>query len=97
MTLMDLHCMMGHIHPDIAKHLVTSGAITGINLDASSEAEFCLTCVHAKISRTPVPEKSLLLKVTPLRIEATGMYPRECLRKFDDTIMRSRWDLERIW
>ncbi|KLO03799.1 hypothetical protein SCHPADRAFT_841284, partial [Schizopora paradoxa] len=62
---MEIHRLMGHIDPHIAKRLVNAGVIDGITLDPSSKIEFCSTCVHAKISRaSPIPEKSLTLKAT---------------------------------
>jgi len=53
---MELHRRMGHIAVASARKLVESGAVTGINLDLSSEEHDCNACVFACATRLPIPK-----------------------------------------
>ena len=54
LTVEELHRRMGHIAPDAAKRLVSEGAVTGIELDLSSELKSCDSCEYAKATRKPI-------------------------------------------
>jgi hypothetical protein len=57
LTVMELHCCMGHISPTIAKKLVNNGLVTGVRLnDSSDNIVFCKYCVYAKATCKPVPK-----------------------------------------
>ena len=56
LTIDELHQRMGHISPLIAWKLVRDGTITGLDLDASSQLNFCKACAQAKPMRKPVPQ-----------------------------------------
>ena len=49
---------MGHVNHEDLCHMVKKGMITGINLDMSSKAEFCESCIKAKATRKPFPKES---------------------------------------
>jgi hypothetical protein len=53
-SIMELHCRLGHIAPDSARKLVESGAITGIKLDPVSEMGDCDACIYAQSTRLPI-------------------------------------------
>jgi hypothetical protein len=38
--------------------MVENGMVTGINLDMSSEPEFCKACIKAKVTHKPFPKES---------------------------------------
>ena len=42
LTIMELHCHMGHIAPAIAKKLVDNGFVTGVHLNTSSDESIFL-------------------------------------------------------
>src|SRR5882762_11000678 len=56
-SISDLHHCMGHISHGAARHAVTSGLVTGVNLDFKSVPSFCETCVKARIPRLPFPKE----------------------------------------
>lgn len=58
-TLFQLHTLMGHADQNALKHAVKAGTITGIDLDMSSEPQFCEVCVQAKAARKPIPKVAL--------------------------------------
>ena len=43
---------------DVEKHAVSSGVITGIELEPDSKPEFCEACAKAKSAREPFPKES---------------------------------------
>ena len=47
-TLEELHRKMGHIAPEAAKRMVSSGAVEGIELDLTSTIQACTSCQYAK-------------------------------------------------
>ena len=49
-----LCCWMGHIALEIAKKMVSTGAIDGIRLDLTSEIRQCDSCKYAKATRKPI-------------------------------------------
>ena len=57
-SISDLHRRMGHISHGAARHAVTSGLVTGVNLDFKSVPSFCETCIKARIPRLPFPKES---------------------------------------
>jgi hypothetical protein len=57
LTIMELHCCMGHITPKATKHLVNDGLVTGVDLDASSGVKSCDSCAYAKMTHKPVPRE----------------------------------------
>ena len=54
LSIIELHHRLGHIA--VARKLVGSGAVTGIDLDPSSEECNCDTCIFARATRLPVPK-----------------------------------------
>ena len=57
LTIKELHCQMGHIAPETAKQMVSSGAINGIKLDLTLEIKQCTSCKYAKATRKPVKKE----------------------------------------
>ena len=55
---------MGHIAPETAKQMVSSGAINGIKLDLTSEIEQCASCKYAKATRKPVKKERQIPQAT---------------------------------
>jgi hypothetical protein len=56
-TIMELHCLMGHIAPAAAKRLIEKGFVAGVSLDmATSKSAFYELCVYAKTKHQPVPK-----------------------------------------
>ena len=53
-TVEELHRRMGHIAPEAAKQMVSSGAIEGIDIDLSSTIQSCDSCEYAKATRKPI-------------------------------------------
>jgi hypothetical protein len=58
MSLMEAHHKLGHIACTAIKHMVTTGMITGIEIDPNSNEEFCEACAKAKAARKPFPKES---------------------------------------
>ena len=56
LSVMELHRRLGHIAVASTCKLVDSGAVTGIDLDLSSEERDCDTCIFAHATRLPVPK-----------------------------------------
>jgi len=52
------HRKLGHIGHVAIKHAVSSGVITGIELEPESKPEFCEACAKAKSAREPFPKES---------------------------------------
>ena len=58
MSISEAHRKLGHISYPAIKHAVSSGFITGIDLDADSKPIFCEACAKAKSARQPFPKES---------------------------------------
>ena len=70
MSISEVHWRLGHISHTVIKHAISSGQITGIDLDMDSKLEFCEPCAKAKSIWQPFPKKS------DTRAETFGsMYP----------------------
>jgi transposase InsO family protein len=55
-SVMELHCHMGHIVPASTRKLIEDGLVTGITLDPESCEEHCNACIYARVTRQPVPK-----------------------------------------
>ena len=53
----ELHCCMGHISLQVTHRLIHDGTITGLDVDMSSQPDFCMACTQAKSMQKPVPQK----------------------------------------
>ena len=58
MTIAEAHRKLGHIAHAAIKHVISTGMITGIELDQNSKPEFCETCAKAKAARHPFQKQS---------------------------------------
>ncbi|RDB27836.1 Retrovirus-related Pol polyprotein from transposon TNT 1-94 [Hypsizygus marmoreus] len=58
MSISELHRRMGHINHKDLREAVRLGMITGIELDMTSEPEFCEPCVKGKATRHSFPKES---------------------------------------
>ena len=58
MSISEAHCRLGHISHTVIKHAITSGRITGINLDMDLKPDFCKLCTKAKSAHQPFPKES---------------------------------------
>ena len=57
-TVMELHCRMGHISPTVARHLAENGLVSGLKFDLlKDKPTFCEACVYVKATRKPVAKK----------------------------------------
>jgi hypothetical protein len=54
LTIEELHRRMGHIAPEAAKRMVSSGAVKGIEIDPTSSIQDCNSCEYAKATRKPI-------------------------------------------
>ena len=57
-SINELHRQMGHVNHKDLRRMVEKGMITGINLDMSSKAEFCKSCMKVKATHKPFPKES---------------------------------------
>ena len=55
-SVMELHCRLGHIAASSARKLVESGAVTGVKLDPGSQEADCDACIYARATRLPIPK-----------------------------------------
>lgn len=53
-----VHQKLGHIGHTAIKHAISTGSITGIELDLTSKLEFCEACAKAKAVQQPFLKKS---------------------------------------
>ena len=53
-TLEELHRKIGHIAPEAAKRMVSSGAVDRTELDLTSTIQACNSCQYAKATRKPI-------------------------------------------
>ena len=58
MSISEAHCRLGHICHTMIKHAITSGQITGIDLDMDLKPNFCKPCAKAKSAHQPFPKES---------------------------------------
>ena len=54
LTVEELHRRMGHIAPEAAKRMVSSGAVEGVEIDHTSLIQTCESCEFAKMTRKPI-------------------------------------------
>ena len=57
MTISEVLRRLGHISHTAIKHAISSGQITGINLDMDLKPEFCEPCAKEKSIQQPFPKK----------------------------------------
>jgi hypothetical protein len=57
-SINQLHRKLGHINFKTLREMTTRNALPSIELDASSEPEFCKACVQGKASCLPFPKES---------------------------------------
>ena len=53
-TIEELHRLMGHISPEVARAMVKKGMVEGIKLDETSEIRSCDSCEYGKAHRKPI-------------------------------------------
>ena len=58
MSINELHRRLGHLNFRTLREMVSKGAISGITLEKSSEAEFCSACVQGKAHHKAFPKES---------------------------------------
>ena len=58
MSISEVHQRLGHISHTTIKHAISTGKITGIDLDMDSKPEFCEPCAKAKSIWQPFLKKS---------------------------------------
>ena len=58
MSISEAHRKLGHISYSAVKHAISSGFITGIDLDMDSKPTFCEACAKAKSAHQPFPKES---------------------------------------
>lgn len=54
LTVKELHRQIGHIAPEAAKKMVSSGAVRGIELNPSTTIQSCDSCEYAKATCKPI-------------------------------------------
>ena len=62
LMLEELHRRMGHIAPEAAKRMVSSGAINDIELDLTSMIQSCDSCKYAKATRKLIHKARVALR-----------------------------------
>jgi hypothetical protein len=50
----ELHQIMGHISPEVARKLIEDGLVKGVKLDRSCDIRSCDSCKYAKAHRKPI-------------------------------------------
>jgi hypothetical protein len=58
LTICQLHCALGHVSQPAILDAVKKGLIEGVELDSTSQPEFCKACTQAKSSRQPFPTET---------------------------------------
>ena len=58
MSISEARCKLGHIAHSAIRNAISTGQITGFELDMDSKPEFCEPCIKAKSARVPFPQKS---------------------------------------
>ena len=54
LTIKEPHHWMGHIAPEMAKQIVSNGAIDRIEIDSASTIQHCKLCKYAKATQKPI-------------------------------------------
>ena len=65
-TIEELHCLLGHISPEVAKNLVEEGRVEGVKLDKSSTIRSCDSCEYVKAHRKPIQKERELPRAANL-------------------------------
>jgi hypothetical protein len=58
LTIADLHCKLGHVSQEGLLAAIRKGLVTSVNIDLTSQMEFCEVCVKAKSAWKPFPKES---------------------------------------
>jgi len=58
LTICELHRVLGHVAQPAILDAVKKGLIEGVELDSTSQPEFCEACTQAKLSRQPFPAET---------------------------------------
>jgi hypothetical protein len=58
LTVCELHRVLGHVSQTAVLDAVKKGLIEGVELDSTSQPEFCDACTQAKASRQPFPAET---------------------------------------
>ena len=58
-SVMELHCCLGHIAVESAQKLVTSDTITGVKLDSTFPEANCDACIYTCATRLPIPKMKI--------------------------------------
>ena len=58
LMLMEAHRLFRHVNVKAVQHAITSGKVTGIKLDETTQPEFCKACMQAKLHCKPFPKKT---------------------------------------
>jgi hypothetical protein len=58
LTIADLHRKLGHVSQEGLLTAIKKGLVTGVNVDITSQPEFCDVCVKAKSVRKLFPKES---------------------------------------
>ena len=54
LTIEELHRCLGHIAPEAAKKMVSSGTVEGLEVDLTSTLQTCDSCEYAKATQKPI-------------------------------------------
>jgi hypothetical protein len=65
-TIEELHRVMGHISPEVAKNLVEEGRVEGVKLDKSSTIWSCDSCKYVKAHRKPIRKEQQMPRAASL-------------------------------
>ena len=58
LSINEFHQRMGHVNHEDLCRMVEKGMVTGIELNPSSKADFCETCIKSKATRKPFPKET---------------------------------------
>jgi hypothetical protein len=58
LTLAQVHHVLSHINYGAVKHAIQEGLVMGIELNKTSEEEFCKACAMVKPHHKPFPKKA---------------------------------------
>jgi hypothetical protein len=64
MSIEEFHCRMGHILPEVMRHLVFEGAIKGIEIDKLTQLQSCNSWEYAKATGKPIRMVHKMLHAT---------------------------------
>lgn len=54
LTVEELHRQMGHIAPEAAEQMMSSGAVEGLEIDPGTSIQQCHSCEYAKATQNPI-------------------------------------------